>query len=423
VVASVVTLLEPRARDKHLAIESTVAPDVPRALRGDAARMRQVLLNLVANAIKFTDAGTVRVAVSRVDDQPTLRFAVTDTGIGIAADAQPRLFQLFSQVDHPEARRFGGTGLGLAISKKIVAAMGGDIGVDSAPDRGSTFWFVVPFALAAGAGAPDAARRDAPAAAVPRTEGARVEVPVAPLRILVAEDNPVNQEVAVGLLRRSGHMVDVVDDGRAAVAAVGAGTYDVVLMDLQMPVLDGIEATRAIRRLPGGKGDLPIIALSATVLPNAAQRALAAGMNAHLVKPIDPIALAAALAEHTRSADTRPTAPPSSSVIDAEHLRLLVDSLGPAKVAELVTELPGHVRPHRERLAAAQAVGDLPAVRAAAHALCGIAASLGLTALADLTGAIEAACLEEQAERVTALCERLDASLDEGLAELRALQA
>ncbi len=172
VVAGVVTLLEPRAREQHLALDSAIAADVPQALRGDAARLRQVLLNLVANAIKFTDAGTVRVAVSRVDDRPTLRFAVTDTGIGIAADAQSRLFQLFSQVDHAEGRRVGGTGLGLAISKKIIDAMGGDIGVESAPDRGSTFWFVVPFARAAGTGAQDAA-----AATVPSIEGPRTAWP------------------------------------------------------------------------------------------------------------------------------------------------------------------------------------------------------------------------------------------------------
>ena len=322
VVASVITLLGPRAQEKHLALESQLASDVPRALRGDAGRLRQVLLNLVGNAIKFTDAGAVRVEVARVDDHPTLRFAVADTGIGIPDDAQQRLFQEFSQVNHSSGRRFGGTGLGLAISRKIVGAMGGEIGVDSVAGRGSTFWFTVAFELAIGE-----VTQEAPRAEVPRTEAA-----VPPLRVLVAEDNLVNQEVAVGLLRRCGHEVDVVGDGRAAVEAVRAGTYDVVLMDLHMPGIDGIEATREIRRLPGGKGAVPIIALSASSLRDSAERALAAGMNAHLIKPIDPVALAAALAHHTRPTDAGATVAPHDGAVDEEHLRLLVEALGAAKV-------------------------------------------------------------------------------------------
>ncbi len=408
----VTTLLGPRAQEKRIALDSQLAPDVPRALRGDAVRLRQVLLNLVGNAIKFTDAGAVRVAVERVDDHPTLRFAVIDTGIGIPDDAQQRLFREFSQVNTPGGRRFGGTGLGLAISRKIVVAMGGEIGVDSVAGRGSTFWFTVAFAHALGEVTP----------AAPRAELARITTAVAPLRILVAEDNPVNQEVAVGLLRRSGHEVDAVADGGAAVAAVRAGTYDIVLMDLHMPGLDGIEATREIRRIPGAKGELPIIALSASSLRNSAERALAAGMNGHLVKPIDPVTLAAALARHARPADAGATALRRGGAVDEEHLRLLVEALGAAKVEELVTTLPQHASPHRERLAEAQAVGDLASVRTAAHSLSGMAASLGLTALSELTGAIEEACLEGQADRVAALCDRLDPSIDAALARLRALQ-
>jgi len=416
VVASVTTLLGPRAQEKHIALDSQLAPDVPRALRGDAGRLRQVLLNLVGNAIKFTDAGAVRVEIACVDARPTIRFVVTDTGIGIPDDARQRLFQEFSQVDHSSGRRFGGTGLGLAISKKIVTAMGGEIGVDSIPDRGSTFWFTVAFEAAEGEVAP-----------APHPEGPPAEAPcsgavVPSLRVLVAEDNPVNQEVAVGLLRSSGHEVDVVADGHAAVEAVRAGTYDVVLMDLHMPGLDGIEATRAIRRLPGATGALPVIALSASAMRDAAERALAAGMNGQLIKPIDPAALAAALADYVPRTNAGASAPSRAGVIDEEHLRLLVESLGPEKVEELVIELPKHARPQRERLLEAQAAGDLAGMRAAAHVLAGMAASLGLTALSELTGAIEEACLEGQADRVTALCDRLDPSIDAALARLRALQ-
>jgi signal transduction histidine kinase/DNA-binding NarL/FixJ family response regulator len=410
-VASITTLLEPRAGEKRLTLESRIAPDVPRPLRGDAGRLRQVLLNLVGNAIKFTDTGSVRVDVSRIDDHPTLRFAVTDTGIGISADAQKRLFQEFSQVDRSSARRFGGTGLGLAICRKIVSAMGGTIGVESAPNRGSSFWFTVTFEPAHGELAQPS----------PQPQRPRSETAVTPLRVLVAEDNPVNQEVAVGLLRKSGHEVDAVADGRAAVEAVRTGTYDVVLMDLHMPGIDGFEATREIRRLPGDKSDVRIIALSASSLRDSRERARAAGMDGHLVKPIDPAVLAATLANHADPGDPGAAAR-HTGVVDEEHLRSLVDALGSAKVEALVAQLPEQAGPHRQQLAESLGRGDLASARTAAHALSGMAGSLGLTALSELTGAIEEACYDGQPDRVATLCDRLDPSLEAALTQLRALQ-
>jgi len=189
-----------------------------------------------------------------------------------------------------------------------------------------------------------------------------------------------------------------------------------------MPVLDGIEATRQIRRLPGGKGEVPIIALSASAMRDAVEPAFAAGMNGHLMKPIDPIALAAALAHITPPVDVAATVPSSALAVDEDYLRLLVDSLGPAKVDELVSQLPEHVRRHHDQLTDAQALGDLAGVRTAAHALSGVAASLGLTALSELTGSIEEACLEGQTDGVAALCSRLRPSLDDALARLQALR-
>jgi len=365
-----------------------------------------VLLNLVGNAIKFTDAGTVRIEVVPAGEHRTLRFAVSDTGIGISDEAQERLFQEFSQVDDSSMRRVDGTGLGLAISKKIIAAMGGRIGVESVPGRGSTFWFTIALDPAAGEVVPE----------TPRTEAT-----VPPLRVLVAEDDPVSQEVAVGFLRRRGHEVDVVADGRTAVEAVRASTYDVVLMDLHMPGMDGLAAAREIRRLPGGAGDVPIIALSASAMQDSVERARAAGMNDHLVKPIDPVELARALAHHARPS-TRPSAPPDDGAVDEERLRLLVESLGPAKMAVLVAELPEHIHPQRERVAEACAKGDLVETRAAAHMLCGMAASLGLTALSALTGAIEEACVAGDVGHVTTLCARLGPSLDDAMSRLRHLR-
>jgi len=418
VVESVTTLLGSRARQKALSFTSTLTSDVPRALRGDPGRLRQILFNLVGNAIKFTDAGWVRIEVTALGEAAghhRLRIAVADTGIGIAPEAQASLFQEFTQADRSITRRFGGTGLGLAISKRIAEAMGGTIGVDSTPGRGSMFWIEVAFP---------------PARGQVVAASARTEVPVPPLRILLAEDNLVNQQVARGLLGRRGHMVDVVGDGAAAVDAVRAHTYDVVLMDVHMPRMDGIEATRAIRRLPGDKGRVRILALSASAMRSEADSAQAAGMDGALPKPIDPILLASVLARHAPSGRPVPPAPApppapterADATIDEAYLRLLADSIGPDKVRQLITDLPGHARPHRERLAAACAGRDLPGMRAAAHALGGIAANVGLTSLAELTGSVEAACLAGSADETGPLCERLVACLDASLSSLGTLR-
>jgi CheY-like chemotaxis protein/HPt (histidine-containing phosphotransfer) domain-containing protein len=413
VVESVTTLLGSRARQKALSLTSTLASGVPRALRGDPGRLRQILFNLVGNAIKFTEAGWVRIEVTALGEaagRRRLRIAVTDTGIGIAPEARATLFREFTQADRSITRRFGGTGLGLAISKRIAEAMGGAIGVDSTPGRGSTFWIEVAFPPAKG-----------PVVAA----SARTEVPVPPLRILLAEDNPVNQQVARGLLGRRGHVVDVVADGAAAVDAVRAHTYDVVLMDVHMPRMDGIEATRAIRRLPGDKGRVPILALSASAMGSEAASAQAAGMDGALPKPIDPLLLASVLARHAPSDRPVPPAPPppapterGDATIDEAYLRLLADSIGADKVRQLIADLPAHTRPHGERLAAACAGRDLTAMHAAAHALGGIAANVGLTSLAELTSSVEAACIAGRADETGPLCERLVACLDASLSSL-----
>jgi signal transduction histidine kinase/ActR/RegA family two-component response regulator len=415
-VDNVASLLRPRAREKDLYLETAIADAVPRALSGDDGRLRQVLLNLVGNAIKFTDRGGVRVEVSRLgieNGRIGLRFAVVDTGIGIAADAQERLFQVFSQVDLSATRRFGGTGLGLAIVKRILTAMGGRVGVTSAPRRGSTFWFEVALPPATGE---ISARSPRPLAAV------------RPLRILVAEDNVVNQQVARGLLQMHGHRVEVVGDGRAAVEAARTGAWDVVLMDAHMPVMDGRTATSEIRRLPAERGRVPIIAMSASVTREDTDAFLAAGMNGYLAKPIDPAALADALAglPGARAADAAAPAPagaPAAEVVDEAHVRLLFDALGGAKISQLVEGIEVETAPNRARLAAACASGDLAAAQAAAHAVKGVAASLGMAALAALSDGIESAAARGDAQCCATLQPGLDPALSEAVARLRALCA
>jgi signal transduction histidine kinase/DNA-binding response OmpR family regulator len=416
VVESVVTLMSPRAAAKGLRLTSAIAPDVPRRRRGDAGRLRQILLNLVGNAIKFTDTGGVRVDVEPAGgegERTLVRFAVTDTGIGISEEAQARLFEEFTQANVSVTRRFGGTGLGLAISRKIVTAMKGDIGVQSAPGRGSTFWFTVGLPPATGDVTAETDR----------------EPSVRPLKILVAEDDPVNQQVAAGLLRRRDHHVDIVGDGRAAVAAVAAGTYDVVLMDIHMPALDGIEATREIRRLPGDSGRVPIIGLSASAMTSETDLCLAAGMTDHLPKPIDPVKLARVLGRHAGTTGAAEDAAPddagpmstATGAIDLAYVDLLVEALGTAKVRQLLLEFPEHVRPSRERLGAARGGRDLVAARAAAHTIHGIAANLGLTGLAEVSGRLEEACLAGATDSALSLCERVDAAVDAALRGLRDL--
>jgi len=293
VVHGVVEMLEHRAAAKGLALTAEVGVGVPRVVRGDPVRLRQVLVNLVSNAVKFTDAGRVTVRVAHagdgsVDGSVEVRFEVADTGPGIPVDRLDRLFKSFSQVDASTTRRHGGTGLGLAISARLAALMGGRTGVDSTVGVGSTFWFTARVRPTAGA-APVAAK-------VPAGDPARL----VGLRVLVAEDNEVNQDVVTHLLTRMGCRPTVVGDGRAAVDAVAADPdgCDVVLMDCQMPVMDGFAATAAVRRLEARMGrarPLPILALTASAVAGDRERCLAAGMDGYVTKPIQAAELFNAL--------------------------------------------------------------------------------------------------------------------------------
>jgi CheY-like chemotaxis protein len=289
VVADTVRLLGARAREKGLAISCNVAPEVPDTLLGDAGRLRQVLTNIVGNAIKFTDRGRVDVAVrlaAPLAESALIEFVVTDTGIGIPADVQARVFGAFEQADASMSRRFGGTGLGLSISSELVAMMGGRIWVESSPGIGSTFRFTACFG-----------RSDAAVPPGPALPSAAPDLAPATLSILVAEDHPVNQQLIRRLLERQGHHVTLAHNGREAVDATAARTFDLVLMDVQMPEMDGFQATAAIRaRERTGGRRLPIVALTAHAMSGDAERCLAADMDAYITKPIDRTRLAAVIA-------------------------------------------------------------------------------------------------------------------------------
>ena len=275
----VVRLMAGRATEAGLHLALEIAPEVPPWVLVDGHRVRQVLSNLVGNGLKFTPSGEVRVRMSHRDG--CLEIAVQDTGIGMNEATLGRLFSPFSQADAGTARRFGGTGLGLAICKHLCELMGGAIGVASEVGRGSRFWFRIP----------------APVCEAPKSSGSIEADPTRPLRVLVAEDTPVNQLVARRFLERLGAEVTIVSDGGLAAERAAEEAFDVVLMDLQMPEVDGIEATRRIRAIEGPRGRVPIVALTASVM--AAQRAecFAAGMNDVLGKPLDFDQLRAKLAE------------------------------------------------------------------------------------------------------------------------------
>jgi signal transduction histidine kinase/HPt (histidine-containing phosphotransfer) domain-containing protein/ActR/RegA family two-component response regulator len=416
VVGSVAALMTPRAREKKLALRATIEPDVPTALHGDAGRLRQALLNLVGNAIKFTEAGEVRLAVARsgADDaggRVPLRLRVTDTGIGIPPEAQARLFQEFSQVDASATRRFGGTGLGLAICRRIAVAMGGEISVESRAGEGSTFTMAIALEHAQAPLAADEA--DLPAAAG------------APLRILLAEDNPVNREVALGLLGRHGHTVTVATDGAEAVAAARKGGFDVILMDVHMPGMDGMQATRNIRTIPGAAGRVPIVALSASVMKDEVDMCFAAGMDQFLAKPIEPAALVRVLSRLGTPAAAAPVetapapAPETASLLDETYLLALVEALGTDSVATMAEALPAEISTHRQRLTPVVPGTDVTTLRPPAHALKGVAANIGLAALAALAGEIEEAARAGDAARVEKLSVELPGCAEASLEALR----
>jgi signal transduction histidine kinase/CheY-like chemotaxis protein len=307
-------ILQAAGSKRGLVMSLAYDPTLPQFIKGDPVRLRQVLLNLASNAVKFTERGTVRIEVSRLDEAQ-FKISVADTGIGITAEQLDRLFRRFTQADSSTTRRYGGTGLGLAISKTLVELLGGTIGAQSQPGLGSTFWITLPLIAAPqtqaepeAGGSPAAVPTLVDAVAAPPARGA---AQFGAGRLLLVEDNFVNQRVAVYMLNKLGHQVEVAKHGREAIDMLGKSGYDLVLMDCQMPEMDGFEATRIIRDRSSTVLDheIPVIAMTANAFPEDRARALACGMNDFLAKPVDRSVLASMLDKWLRRASgTEPRA-------------------------------------------------------------------------------------------------------------------
>ena len=433
-VDGVLSLLASRLDGKPVTVTSKIAPNVPEVLRGDPTRIRQILLNLVGNAFKFTKAGAVTVEAEAqvlVDGQIQLEVAVRDTGIGIAPEAIDRLFQKFTQADHSTTRKFGGTGLGLAICRQLVERMGGAISVESTQGEGSVFRFTI--VLERGAN-PVEAMVPAPVAVPVVTEGEGQ----GPLRILVAEDNPVNQMVTSKLLEKMGHTVVIVEHGGLACEAMEQGRYDLILMDMQMPEVDGVTATRRIRAMPGEKGRIPIIALTANVMSRDKEACIDAGMEAVVGKPINREELRNAIAQHgpARSAaldpgqpaaatapvapaQPEPPPPPADGgLIDRARVEMMIDTLGRDSFVMMYQHLRKDTGEALGRLSDAGSSGAIDQTRAEAHRLKSSLGSLGLKAAWKAAESLERAAKAGDARAALALLGQLTGIVSDSFAAL-----
>ncbi|MDD2744048.1 MAG: transporter substrate-binding domain-containing protein [Rhodocyclaceae bacterium] len=396
VLKRALSLVGDRARLKGLDLQMALPNGLGCRLFGDPTRLTQCLLNYLANAIKFTEQGQIVLRCELLEKTPqqvTLKFLVIDHGIGISEDAQGRLFSAFEQADNSTTRNFGGTGLGLAITRRLAELMGGQAGVVSAPGQGSTFWFTA--CLDCMLVVDRIAQQSA------ENSEATLRQRFAGSRLLLCEDNPINQEVALALLRDVGMIVDVANDGAQALAKMAEGHFDLVLMDMQMPVMDGLEATRQIRRMPA-MANLPILAMTANAYAEDKQVCLDVGMNDFVAKPVDPDTLYTKLVQHLPE---KSAAQPATVVPDSALDTVLLDALGevpgidldaglsitrgrPQRFARLLRRFAADHADDMNRLRAALAEGDQALADRISHSLKGVAGTLAIKEVYPLATAL-----------------------------------
>jgi PAS domain S-box-containing protein len=406
-IDGVAALMGSRAKKTGVDYESVVATDVPDTLIGDQTRIRQVLINIVGNAVKFTASGSIGIRVFQkpLDEKCLeLHFEITDTGSGIELDAQQRIFEKFTQADSSTTRRYGGTGLGLAISKELVELMGGEIGVTSSPGLGSRFWFTINVGAGKERDMNPCAPEQFSTAAANRQR---------PLRVLVAEDNKINQAIARETLTNAGHRVDVVENGFAALAAVQNAAYDVILMDVHMPEMDGLTATGKIRELPGPQSDIPVIALTADAMVGDREKFMDAGMNEYISKPFDTAELFSTierLVDAAGTADSQTIGPVINIPATSQHARTAQHAQASQPSHVLDSDIVGPLRTKKPDLwnklvrlylestpkslaALSDAIADDRPndARMAAHTMKSSSANMGALRFAELCSAMEIA--------------------------------
>ncbi len=383
----VMNIFRTQAAQKNIALTSCVAADIPTALTGDPARIRQVLINLLGNALKFTERGSVTLTVDRLDNGRLLRFSVRDTGIGITKEFQSVIFDSFTQADTTTTRRYGGSGLGLSICKQIVRLLGGEIGVEGTPGEGSNFWFTTPCISCSVPPIPAPQANKDKLLSRSSLSG----------RILIAEDNATNQQVAAGMLRMLGCSYGIAKNGSEALTAWREGGWDLILMDCSMPEMDGFQATEAIRSLELATARrTPIIAMTANILPSDIEHCKLAGMDDHLPKPLTLDALAARLThwlnwhsdEHLPSAEAPAEQSNGIAPLDSALLKRLRDILG-SSISEAIRPFLEDVPRYLVELENGIVQGDLATLRNVSHSIKGAASNLGATAMAGVAREME----------------------------------
>lgn len=403
---TVISIVGPQAKAQGITLSRSIDTRLPERVLADPVRLRQILLNFLSNAVKFTPNGRIGVDVrlfSGSRTSPVIEFSVTDTGVGIPPERLGWLFKEFSMVDASYARNAGGTGLGLAICKRLVTAMGGEIGVESIPSQGSRFWFRLPLPEVA-AGQSD------PAEVAPASDAFSQ-----PLKVLLVDDNPTNQMVASRMLVAAGHAVDTASDGREALERAARSRYDVILMDISMPEMDGMEATRRIRRLPEPFASVPIIALTANAVAGDRQQFLAAGMTDYMTKPFRRAELETKLSKYEHGGQPAPSSPTNAvgeqllqvPLIDKRELETLARETCPEMVPEVVRQYLAELSERLAQFEAARRSCQMEDLGRIAHAIAGSAASVGAMRLRQVAKQLELSCRSLNADEVLHLADQI----------------